>query len=73
MSLVLYCGFKAIENIDAHFRPPTLEKGRALYDNDHVYGVKEVNTDIAAKCLSQQSKHAYDVELQVEKSLSYPT
>lgn len=65
MSLVLYCGFKAIENIDAHFRPPTLEKGRALYDNDHVYGVKEVNTDIAAKCLSQQSKHAYDVQLQV--------
>nr|XP_037270608.1 uncharacterized protein LOC119162217 [Rhipicephalus microplus] len=65
MSLVLYCAFKAIENIDARFQPPALEKGHAQYDNDHVYGVKKVNTDIEAKCLSQQSRHAYDVDLQV--------
>ncbi|XP_075560580.1 uncharacterized protein LOC142592791 [Dermacentor variabilis] len=66
MSVVLHCGFKAIENVEAHFRPSTLEKGRQLYDNNHVYRVREVNgTDISAKCLSQQSKQAYDVELQL--------
>nr|XP_054920619.1 uncharacterized protein LOC126517764 [Dermacentor andersoni] len=66
MSVVLHCGFKAIENLEAHFRPSTLEKGRQLYDNNHVYRVREVNgTDISAKCLSQQSKQAYDVELQL--------
>ncbi|KAH6931868.1 hypothetical protein HPB50_001211 [Hyalomma asiaticum] len=64
MAVVLYCGFKAIEDIETYFRAPTLEKGRRLYGNSHVYGVKEVDGgEISAKCLSQQSKHAYDVEL----------
>ncbi|XP_040354898.1 uncharacterized protein LOC121045760 [Ixodes scapularis] len=64
MSLVLLCGFKTIGSIDRYFRPPTLIKGRRLYENSHVYQVREFDgKDITAKCFSQQSKHVYDVEL----------
>nr|XP_050034009.1 uncharacterized protein LOC126530763 [Dermacentor andersoni]XP_050039166.1 uncharacterized protein LOC126536286 isoform X2 [Dermacentor andersoni] len=66
MSRVLHCGFKSVDGLDQHFRPSILRKGRRLFENNHVYGVREVDeTDVSAKCLSQQSKHMYEVGLKL--------
>ncbi|KAG0432858.1 hypothetical protein HPB47_020437 [Ixodes persulcatus] len=43
-----------------------LEKGHRLFENNHVYAVREEDgVDIAAKCHSQQGKHVYDVTIQL--------
>ncbi|KAL1475030.1 hypothetical protein MTO96_037587 [Rhipicephalus appendiculatus] len=66
MLRVVQCGFKPVEGLDDYFRPSLLRKGRRLLDNNHVLGVREVDeTAISAKCLSEQSKHAYEVHLNV--------
>ncbi|KAL1481552.1 hypothetical protein MTO96_034389 [Rhipicephalus appendiculatus] len=66
MLRVVQCGFKPVEGLDDYFRPSLLRKGRRLLDNNHVFGVREVDeTAISAKCLSEQSKHAYEVHLNV--------
>ncbi|XP_075547109.1 uncharacterized protein LOC142580148 isoform X2 [Dermacentor variabilis] len=66
MSRVLHCDFKSVDGLDQHFRPSILRKGRRLFENNHVYGVREVDeTDVSAKCLSQQSKHMYEVGLKL--------
>lgn len=67
--VILFCGFKPIQDIGNFYRDQALEKGKRLFQNNHVYGVREENgTDIAAKCHSQQGKHVYDVTLQVSAS-----
>lgn len=39
-----------------------------MLDNNHVFGVREVDgSEISAKCLSEQSKHVYQVDLKVSK------
>ncbi|CAN7999424.1 unnamed protein product [Ixodes hexagonus] len=64
--VVLFCGFKAIEDIGSFFRDQALEKGNRLFENNHVYAVREEDgTDIAAKCHSQQGKHVYDVTIRL--------
>ncbi|KAM7306383.1 uncharacterized protein ISCGN_010100 [Ixodes scapularis] len=64
--VILFCGFKPIQDIGNFYRDQALEKGKRLFQNNHVYGVREENgTDIAAKCHSQQGKHVYDVTLQL--------
>ncbi|XP_077494846.1 uncharacterized protein LOC144105597 [Amblyomma americanum] len=63
---VLYCGFKPIDAIDVYFRRPELEKGRRLYESNHVHSVKETDgAEISAKCQSQQGTHVYDVQLEL--------
>ncbi|KAL3176489.1 hypothetical protein MRX96_010285 [Rhipicephalus microplus] len=62
MSRVLYCGFKPVVGLDIYFQPSLLWKGRRLLDNKYVLGVRETDQSaITAKCLSEQSKHAYEV------------
>ncbi|XP_049514038.1 uncharacterized protein LOC119466117 [Dermacentor silvarum] len=66
MSRVLHCGFKPVHRLDEYFRPSLLRKGRRLLDNNHVFGVREVDgSEISAKCLSEQSKHVYQVDLKL--------
>ncbi|KAL1486334.1 hypothetical protein MTO96_009318 [Rhipicephalus appendiculatus] len=71
MLRVVQCGFKPVEGLDDYFRPSLLRKRRRLLDNNHVFGVREVDeTAISAKCLSEQSKHAYEVHLNTLKEMA---
>ncbi|XP_040072767.1 uncharacterized protein LOC120844851 isoform X2 [Ixodes scapularis] len=64
--LVLFCGFRDIEDVGSFFRDQALEKGHRLFENNHVYAVREEDgVDITAKCHSQQGKHVYDVTIRL--------
>ncbi|KAM7288157.1 putative nuclease HARBI1 isoform X1 [Ixodes scapularis] len=64
--LVLFCGFRDIEDVGSFFRDQALEKGYRLFENSHVYAVREEDgVDIAAKCHSQQGKHVHDVTIRL--------
>lgn len=65
--LVLFCGFRKINNVDSYFKKSCLSLGRKLYESGHVCGVKEEllsatgPSDIVGKCLALMKSVDYEV------------
>ncbi|XP_064473060.1 uncharacterized protein LOC135387835 [Ornithodoros turicata] len=70
--LRIRCGFKPISGGEAYFRGSNQDKGRLLYESDHVSNVEEVvsegNTTVSGKCVAQTSKTVYNVTVNIDSA-----
>ena len=70
--LKLTCGFEEISVQSNFFRPASLDKGKKLFEANHVGNVVEIRNScvsditLTAKCLSQVStSKVYDIKMKV--------
>ena len=80
VSLKLTCRFEEIIVEADFFRPATLEKGKKLFEANHVGQIMEhrfstsTEIKITAKCLSQvRTSLVYDVNIMVSRHIDHGT